>query len=236
MHYIIKILSMMLLVNAAAHAQNMTLESGTHQTTLIELYTSEGCSSCPPAEHWLNSFITSPKLFKEVIPLAFHVNYWDYIGWKDPFAKASYGNRQRQHYAERNISQVYTPGMVVNGKEDRTWRSNRVNYTTKPAAKLTANIVNNQVHITFDHKNYDVHVALTGSNFVSKIKAGENEDRELRHNFVVLGYAKKTATNNKTTVSIPSSAIASKDHAIVIWVTRVGRLKPLQAVGSWITI
>ena len=71
---------------AMANAAALSFQSPVEQTTLVELYTSEGCSSCPPAESWLNGLKESPGLWKDFVPLAFHVDYWDDLGWRDPLA------------------------------------------------------------------------------------------------------------------------------------------------------
>jgi hypothetical protein len=87
--------------------------SGDKQVQLIELYTSEGCSSCPPADIFLTKFLDDPTLWKSRIPIAIHVDYWDYIGWKDRFASKENSARQRLHAKQGNVSQVYTPGFIV---------------------------------------------------------------------------------------------------------------------------
>src|SRR6266704_4718971 len=83
----------------AVNAQNtsLTFQSSGKQTALIELYTSEGCSSCPPAETWLSRLKESPGLWKDFVPLAFHVDYWDYLGWRAPWASKSFSDRQRAY-------------------------------------------------------------------------------------------------------------------------------------------
>lgn len=98
-----------------------TFSSGTGKTTVIELFTSEGCSSCPPADNWLSGFKSDPRLWKQIIPLAFHVDYWDYIGWRDRFASPAFSARQSDHKKQGNIRSVYTPGLVVDGREWRGW-------------------------------------------------------------------------------------------------------------------
>jgi len=97
-----------ILVNAV-FAESLNLESGVEKNTLIELYTSEGCSSCPPAEEYLNNFKNKKGLWQTWIPVAFHVDYWDYIGWKDRFAAKKFGQRQRQYAKLKRTSTVYTP-------------------------------------------------------------------------------------------------------------------------------
>ena len=94
----------------------LTFQSGELQTTFIELYTSEGCSSCPPADRWLSQLKDDPTLWQDKVPIAFHVDYWDYIGWKDSLALPGNTQRQGQYKAENKIGFVYTPGFVINGQ------------------------------------------------------------------------------------------------------------------------
>ena len=119
------------LVPAMLNADSMplTFTSGEQQVSLIELYTSEGCSSCPPADRFVRSLGKQDGLFSAFIPLAFHVDYWDYIGWADPYASPAFSERQRRYAQRQDISRVYTPGFFINGNEwrgffqrHRTWR------------------------------------------------------------------------------------------------------------------
>ncbi|MGB0866623.1 MAG: DUF1223 domain-containing protein, partial [Granulosicoccaceae bacterium] len=112
-------LGILLLTQARAHAAEQSFESSVEQVQLIELYTSEGCSSCPPADKHLSRLMSDEGLWRERIPLAFHVDYWDYIGWEDPFAQRQFSNRQRTHQITGAVRSIYTPGWVVDGKE---WR------------------------------------------------------------------------------------------------------------------
>ena len=98
-----------------------TFESGDTQSSLIELFTSEGCSSCPPAEKWLSALKSSSDLWKKAVPVAFHVDYWDHLGWRDRFAKPEFTSRQHRYAAAWGGDSVYTPSFVVNGKEWRDW-------------------------------------------------------------------------------------------------------------------
>lgn len=84
---------------------------GGERLTVVELFTSQGCSSCPPADEYLGALAER----KDVLPLSLHVDYWDYIGWKDPFADAAYTERQRQYQKHFNARYVYTPQMVIQG-------------------------------------------------------------------------------------------------------------------------
>lgn len=171
-------------------------KSGTHTVTLLELYTSEGCSSCPPADAWLSDLTPNPTQF---IPLAFHVDYWDYIGWKDPFAKPAYTNRQRAVASFSGTSVIYTPQFVLNGKDFRSWNSKRlaqaVEHNQKIASPVALSLrlntgqntysVDMQANNLHHTGNVNVFVAIYENNLTSQINAGENHGRELKHDYVV---------------------------------------------------
>jgi len=86
----------------------------TARPVVVELFTSQGCSSCPPADAILSELAGQPG----VLALSFHVDYWDYIGWQDPFASAQYTNRQREYAATLGLRYVYTPQIVIDGRHD----------------------------------------------------------------------------------------------------------------------
>ena len=100
---------------------------------LLELYTTEGCSSCPPADKWMSGIKTD-----KVTPLAFHVDYWDYIGWKDKFSKAEYSDRQRKGAAFAGAGFVYTPQFVMNGRDFKGWDNSRLNESVEKNQKLAS--------------------------------------------------------------------------------------------------
>src|SRR5437867_2256011 len=103
------ILCLVVIFVANLNAQNtsFTFQSAREQTALIELYTSEGCSSCPSAETWLSRLKESPGLWKDFVPLAFHVDYWDYLGWRDLWASKSFSDRQRAYAKQWRSDSIY---------------------------------------------------------------------------------------------------------------------------------
>lgn len=226
------------LVSGIGFAKNLHFESGNYQNTLIELYTSEGCSSCPPADKWLSELKNHPKLFTEIVPIAFHVDYWDYIGWKDKFANRQYSQRQEQHYKQGNVSSVYTPGLLRDGKEDRSWRYQRDDLPRKKTGKLSVDVLDDVVYINFEptqkHKSLVAYVALLGVGFSSTVSAGENENRVLKHDFVVLNHAQKTSKANRWSIKLPKSTKTPKRFALAVWVSDNQSLKPVQVIGSWL--
>src|SRR5882672_8823723 len=191
---------------AAVNAQNtlLTFQSPGQRTALIELYTSEGCSSCPPAEAWLSHLRTSPGLWKDFVPLAFHVDYWDHLGWRDPWASKSFSDRQRTYAKQWRSDSIYTPGFVLNGKEWRDWsgRNDGPKAGGANAGVLTVSSSDpNRWQVSFAPPNttgadYEVHGALLAGGLSSDVKAGENRGRLLRHDFVVLAFVQTSLVRN----------------------------------------
>src|SRR5438046_8505448 len=122
-----------------SQAADRVIESGPQKVHLLELFTSEGCSSCPPAEAWLSKLKSDPRLWKDFVPLAFHVDYWDHLGWRDPFASKEWTARQADYSARWKSESVYTPAFVLDGV---AWRNAAVPSasTEKPGAlQITIN-------------------------------------------------------------------------------------------------
>src|SRR3954471_14035949 len=111
------VLGPVVILPLSSSAEEIVFESKPAQTHLIELFTSEGCSSCPPAEAWLSKLKSDPGLWKAFVPLAFHVDYWDRLGWRDPFASKEWTARQYRYAANWKGESVYTPGFVLDGVE-----------------------------------------------------------------------------------------------------------------------
>ncbi|MEO7385740.1 MAG: DUF1223 domain-containing protein [Gammaproteobacteria bacterium] len=217
--------------------------SGARQVSLIELYTSEGCSSCPPADRWLSRLKQDPGLWRDFVPVAFHVDYWDSLGWKDRFAADGWSARQRRYAADGGISTVYTPGLLLNGKDWRRWGGDARPGLGAPAGALRAELSGDELVVSFAAnviagQQMIVNVALLGTGLSSTVKAGENRGVTLDHDFVVLGLARQPlagATGAYTgTVRIPSSPIRAPRRALAIWVSSGDSQAPLQAAGGWL--
>lgn len=174
-------------------------ESGPRQVALVELYTSEGCSSCPPADRWLGALPENGFDSSRVVPLAFHVDYWDYLGWNDRFAHSGFSARQRAAANRHGARFVYTPQVLINDQDVRLpWvagdLNRRVSEITSRAARaklsLDARAGNGVLKIrlgaAYDGpEKVDVYVALTQDNLETKVGGGENAGRTLKHRFVV---------------------------------------------------
>jgi hypothetical protein len=227
------------------NAAPVVFQSSENQTSLLELYTSEGCSSCPPAEAWLSGLKESRSLWREFVPIAFHVDYWDYLGWHDPWATKAFSERQRFYAQSWHSDSVYTPGFVLNGRE---WRARSSSKDGPPSPGIKAGILNatssdlKRWNVSFSPSSekvgdYEIHAALLENGLISDVKAGENRGRRLSHDFVVtvlLNRACKIENDHAfCEVVMPE---VSKDHrsAIAFWVTRLGHFEPLQVVGGWL--
>ncbi len=228
-------------------AEPIQFQSSTNRTPLVELYTSEGCSSCPPAESWLSRLKSNERLWKDFVPVAFHVDYWDYLGWRDPFGAADYSDRQRAYAAAWKSRSVYTPGFVLDGAEWRGWfnRDELPRASKQPAGTLTASSDDSKrwllqfEPVARNSPALDFHAVLLGFDLTSDVKAGENRGRKLQHDFVVLTLTraapKRSGDLFQAELSLlPPSRFSMKRLAIAIWVTRHNDLSPLQALGGWL--
>jgi hypothetical protein len=175
--------------------------SGLQTAAVLELYTSEGCNSCPPADHQMSTLMDSGLTAERVVPLGFHVDYWDYIGWKDRFASPAYAIRQRDLANLGGARVVYTPQFFLNGQDFRGGESrlkNLIGAVNKTSARADIQIsleastaaqwdVVGQVHVPLavNAKDAVVYLAVYENRLVSAVKAGENKGVTLKHDFVV---------------------------------------------------
>jgi len=219
--------------------------SGPAQVALLELFTSEGCSSCPPAEEALARLRDDPRLWKEVVPVAFHVTYFDSRAWRDKFASKTFTARQYAYAREWSAENVYTPCLVHNGVEFRS--NGKAGTTAAPPGVLQAEwLGDGRVRVLFQptgettNVRHDVHVALLGGGITTDVRGGENAGRKLAHEFValVLREAELTAQTDGTLTA--RVALAEKNlpatprRALAAWVTRRGQMTPVQAAGGWL--
>jgi hypothetical protein len=175
----------------AAAGSGCTARSGAAQASLVELYTSEGCSSCPPADRWLSALARERDPF--VIPIAFHVDYWDYLGWKDRYADPRHGRRQRERVAAEGGRVVYTPQVMVDGRSRRDWigtaaRELRTGAAPRASLELAAGpelSVSARLMDTHMATDAELYVALIEDGLSSAVAAGENRGERLVHDAVV---------------------------------------------------
>ena len=208
------------LINVEAHsaiAAECSVKSGAQTLPLLELYTSEGCSSCPPADKWLSGLKSKNVA---VTPLAFHVDYWDYIGWKDIYAKPEFSDRQRKLAALNFSGFVYTPQFTLNGQDVRNVTGQRFDQALESIAKEPARAelilqltqsASGEMMLHAQAKpvkptpanNPQVFIAIYQNQLVSKVQAGENAGRALEHDFVVREFLGGYSLNNAFSKKIP---------------------------------
>jgi len=235
---------------AGLHGQTVRFTSGAKRVSLIELFTSEGCSSCPPAERWMGALRDDPGLWRDFVPVSFHVDYWDNLGWLDRFATPAFTQREYAYAASWGTSTVYTPCFVKDGAEwkpgplaDKSERnpgvltvevgeSGQGRFEFTPAAALPDE----------PKSRFAAHVALLGGGFSSTVTAGENSGETLRHEFVALAVVDRTlvpAADGKVLradFTVPPAAVpGAQRRAIAVWVTRGYSLASIQATGGWLS-
>jgi len=218
--------------------ESIKFNSGTNRVMLVELFTSQGCSSSPPGGIWLNKFMDDPRLWKEVVPVSFHVDYWDYIGWKDPYSSKNYSSRQRDYRARGYSKSVYTPGFFVNGSEWRGWFNDpRLSKLNEEAGELNAVYKDGVLKVEYSEVSKDLllNVAVLGVGIKTNVLAGENRGRKLDESFVVLYHKKHASSDGKWEVSLKDVEFNGiKKLAIALWVHPENDLVPLQATGGWL--
>lgn len=188
---------------AAGAAMTCSAKSPKHTVALVELFTSEGCSSCPPADRWLQSLPRSGFGFEKVVPLSLHVGYWDYIGWKDPYAQQRFTDRQREYARFRQSNSVYTPQVVLAGSDFRGWGDSSLkrelsvlaNRSAVADIELEAAVVGSTIQVKtgaqLDPASKagasapQLHLAVFEMGLKNKVTRGENSGETLTHDFVV---------------------------------------------------
>jgi hypothetical protein len=173
-----------------------------HTVALVELYTSEGCDSCPPADRWLSALASRGYGPERLVPLALHVDYWDYIGWKDPYAQARFSSRQRKLAQLTRSAIVFTPQVLLQGRDFRGWGGAGFEEAVK---KVNARPAQARIELTLDTRRKGtfavdavaelreasqqadaaLYLAAYENKLLSRVRAGENRGRTLAHDHVV---------------------------------------------------
>jgi hypothetical protein len=230
----------------ALAAEPIVVNSGDRQTAVLELYTSEGCSSCPPADRWLSTLVTTAQQDVDVLALAFHVDYWDYLGWKDRFSSADYTRRQRELGANNLQRTIYTPEFFVNGKEARGAGKilAMIQQANQQAAPLSLQmtvareeselVVTVQAPAPRDSVGQIHHRYLVYENNLSTdVKRGENSGEVLHHQQVVryMSRAQGLQVENQHRIVIDPEW-QGENIGVAVLVTSPGERQYLQAVHT----
>lgn len=232
------------LLSGTARADQLRFESGEKRVAFVELFTSEGCSSCPPAERTLSKLTTHPSLWKTFVPVAFHINYWDNLGWKDRLASLEFTQRQRTYASGWRSGTVYTPEFVLNGREWQWAGADtlaRESNERPGVLKVSQNGPGNFI-VTFASTqpmtgDLTAHIALLGFGVTSDVARGENAGHKLTHDFVALSHheSKLQGSPLRAEFKLDETSSESQRRALVAWVSIGNNPTPIQAAGDWLT-
>jgi len=212
---------------------NKSGDTASQSFAVVELFTSQGCSSCPAADRYLSQL--TKRAERNDLPLytlSFHVDYWDYLGWKDPFASKAFTQRQRNYASHQRSSRVYTPQMMINGQwgfvgSDRSEGDRLLAKALSKKPKESLSIAmsgdwrGSKISVDFsvagEASGYRMNVALVETNLSRKVLRGENRGRKLDHDHVVRAFTTETlGRSGKGNVSLTVPEGVDRDHVQLI--------------------
>jgi hypothetical protein len=207
-------------------AQQFAAGSGPQTVAILELYTSEGCNSCPPADDWVRALAAKGFTLDRVVPLGLHVDYWDNLGWPDRFAQAIFTKRQREIATRHRSRTIYTPQLVLQGQSLTQWSTlgaelQRINQTkaradlslevTKPDAHTLNVVSQGLVTEVTARPQAKMYVALYEKRLTSAVTAGENAGHILQHDYVVRQWIGPLDVNAQGVVRLQRTLPLSRD-------------------------
>ncbi|WP_298345976.1 DUF1223 domain-containing protein [uncultured Algibacter sp.] len=199
---------------------------------VLELFTSQGCSSCPPADELLTE--VNNKFSNNVIALSYHVDYWNYIGWKDPFSKKTFSDKQRAYSKKFKSSSIYTPQLVINGREHFVGSNKAIMYSKLDYYSKEKN--NNNIRISnvkMENKNvnfsFQVNGAITKKHLrvilvidkkITNVKRGENRNRVIENTNIVAKefYLDLKTFTGQSIITIPDLVTDEDEISLVLLV------------------
>ena len=232
-------------------AQQLSARSGPQTVALLELYTSEGCNSCPPADVLVTSLAAKGLTLDRVVPLGLHVDYWDALGWPDRFAQAIFTQRQREIAARHRTRTVYTSQVVLHGRALSVWNTldaevQRINHTparadlslevTKQALNALEVIAQAVVPEAAARPHTQMYLALYENRLASAVTAGENAGHTLRHDYVVRQWFGPLAIDTQGTARLQQTLSLhddwkTSDLGLVVFVQQHQTGEVLQALA-----
>lgn len=212
------------------------------RNTMLELYSSESCSSCPPADIWVTGLMKDARVFKTLFPVVFHVDYWNHLSWKDSLSSELMTKRQIDLSQQWEKSSVYTPAFIVNGEEWRKRGSGTLPETTKHSRYELRMVDNSDLNLRIDinsgkgqSEKLILRVALLGFGIETNVTDGENSGHKLVHNFAVLDWDWKNAeTGNKMVIKFKKPVLKYTKLAAVAWLEKAGNPVPIQVTGGYL--
>ncbi|WP_190808425.1 thioredoxin family protein [Flagellimonas sp. S3867] len=229
-------MSLLALITARVEDRAMEVnkieKSAYNPVVVLELFTSQGCSSCPPADMLLER--AKKQYPEEVFALSYHVDYWNYIGWEDPFSKSIFTRKQRDYNRKFKYRSNYTPQLVVNGKEhfvgsnSSKLTSNIATYRTEKTANkvVLKNVVTSDFGISFDFgvngnlERKQLRAVLVLDERTTSVKRGENRNRTLKNSNIVVAekYIALQSSGGKSSISIPNIVSKGEDLTLMLLV------------------
>lgn len=220
---------------AAVEPSTCLARSGSQVPRIVELYTSEGCNSCPPADRWLSTL----KGRADVVALAFHVDYWDRLGWVDRFASPDWTRRQQFASSRSGASFVYTPQVLVGGRDYRAWPALPAAEASTVELSLAREgeaYVASLVRRRGAPDELTGYWAVTEDGHRSQVRSGENAGVTLQHDAVVRELKPVLLIDEGrparfTPGTAPDATSGPRPRRVVFVVTDARSGKPVQAVG-----
>jgi hypothetical protein len=232
-------------------AQQLSARSGPQTVALLELYTSEGCNSCPPADVLVSSLAAKGLTLDRVVPLGLHVDYWDALGWPDRFAQAIFTQRQREIAARHRTRTVYTPQLVLHGHALSTWGAlaaeiQRINLTqaradlsleaTTQAPNTLEVVAQAVVPEAAARPHTQMYLTLYENRLTSAVTAGENAGHTLRHDYVVRQWLGPLAIDTQGSARLQQTLSLHRDWktsdlGLVVFVQQYQTGEVLQALA-----
>lgn len=223
---------------AGGWSEVKVMESGPERVAMVELFTSEGCKSCPVAEEWLSRLKEREDLWKKFVPVAWHVDSWDSLGWKDRWSSPRFSQRQWAYAKGWGKDSVEAPAFVLHGREWAKVEEKSLLEVGPSAGRLRVEMMGNRVEVIWTpvaqtSKAQRAFLAPLESGIQSEVTAGENAGRRLSHDFVareIVGVELKGTDG----VWRGGGTVKVRGDALAVWIKREGEVEPLQAVGGWI--
>ena len=212
---------------------------------VIELFTSQGCSSCPPADQLLSKVIADSKTNgKKVYALSFHVDYWNRLGWTDPFSDKKYSQRQEAYAAHLNPNNIYTPQMIVNGKDEFVGSDSKslnnaildalhTNALASFSKLVVSQTAGKHIHVYYEldgnHPDCEIHFALVSLSETTSVKRGENGGKTLKNENIVRQFI-SNSPSAKGEIDFAMAPVPSSSNGAVI--AFVQQKKDLKIIGA----
>ena len=205
---------------------------GQNNPVIIELFTSQGCSSCPSADKNLTEILEKAnKEGKPIYGLSFHVDYWNYIGWKDPYSNKAFTERQRNYAEQLSVRSIYTPQMIVNGREEFVGSNQSESNVAissalkeKPSYEISLSEVKwGKGNLSFQYKldkaptNETINIAIVQNHAENFVSRGENSGRKLSHDNVVKFFQTFSAKKNDS-IQLTSLDLIPESYRLILFI------------------